>query len=228
LAQNVDSRYSPAQWQGWINLGKYDPSTHKFRSERTGPNGEVLDAWVDKPTDCPQGMTAAGPGKCFDEGDPRLYGGNIGPTAPTAPAKPAGPTPESQLRYTGDPLHDALAEMFNTRAGIFGTKNPFLAGATSRAGKEDITGMFLPGGGLWWGGQSDLASALSPLGLAKGTVPASQQKPGQAPGPMPAVPVLPSQSDPTLSQALNPFRLPKPPRRRGPLETALFQTGMAV
>lgn len=91
--------------------------------------------------------------------------------------------PSSTLAYTGNPLMDAMAELFNSRAGIFGTKNPFLSSATSRAPgtipttastvgpsgeiippkDQELEGMFLPGGGLWWGAQGDLTSALAPF-----------------------------------------------------------------
>jgi hypothetical protein len=62
--------------------------------------------------------------------------------------------------------------MFNYRAGIFGTNDPNLSGATPRTpiGKtakeiedNEIAGYSLPKGGLWWGNAKDLTSALAPF-----------------------------------------------------------------
>jgi len=138
LAQTVDSSYSPAQWQTWINLGGYNSSTHKFRPERTGPGGEILDAWVDKPTDCPPGMTAAGASKCFEEGDPRLYPGAAPPPTPAPVAEAPAPAEPGSLQAG---LEDLLA----SQGGVFSQEKG--RGAITNPG---AVGSSLLGGGLWW------------------------------------------------------------------------------
>lgn len=171
LEKNVDSRYSAAQWQTWINLGKYDPKTHMFRSERTGPNGEVLDAWVAKPVDCPDGMTAFGGGRCLDEGDPRLTGGSIGGPAPATGADgllTSHPTPEVNPKSD---LQLALEQQFLGRQGVFGqadTSNPAAGKST-----KDLFAKPLTGGGLWWGDNKGMFdNNLSPKPLDQGFTPA--------------------------------------------------------
>jgi len=221
LYQNVDSSYSVAQWQTWINLGNYDPKTHKFRPERTGPNGEVLDAWVEKPVDCPDNMTASGAGRCVDVGGPSTPGAAAAPV-PVGPGKPS-----SQLGYTGDPLQDALVDMFNYRAGLFGEKDPFLSGVTSRAPKkDDISGMFLPGGGLWWGGENNLSQALAPYAGGFATVPDAPVVPAPTtPTPVRDRGPLPAETgDPLSALFSNPLA---PKKKKGPLETAFAQSGLS-
>lgn len=108
------------------------------------------------------------------------HGGGGGTVAPVSST---GAVPSSQLQYGADPLMNAMAELFNNRAGIFGTRNPFMSSATSRAPgtvpttaatigpngevippkEKDLEGLFLNGGGLWWGEQGTLANALAPL-----------------------------------------------------------------
>ena len=235
LAQTVDSSYSPAQWQAWINLGNYNPATHKFRSERTGPNGEVLDAWVDKPTDCPSGMTAAGASKCFDEGDPRLYGGVSGGAAAAPP--PPDDQGKAQLEYTGDPLQDALYQFFNQRAGIFGKRNPYLLGASLRTGTEDLAAKPLGGGGIWWGDARSLSSALAPFTgtptpppnpfpVPKSTVaaPVPDVTGGSVTPPKTEASIGPLTSALLTSPSFGPTQ--KRSRARSPLEQALLGTGI--
>src|SRR3990172_6775943 len=112
LAENVDSSYSPAQWEAWVAEGGYDPAcpdSAPFRSARQGTGG----ACVAKPVDCPEGMFLHGE-TCYPEGTVAPGGfteqGRVG-AGGTAPAK----APSRALT-----LQDMLVQMFTNRKGACG------------------------------------------------------------------------------------------------------------
>lgn len=174
-----DTGISKEQWIAWRQF--WDDKAGGFRSENVDANGNPISGIFAKPVDCPDGTTKYGQTQCLPLGDPRLSGGGGG-KGKGGGAPPPAPTPspftaKSQLDYTGNELQDALAQMFNFRSGIFGVGNPNLSGATPRTptgkGAEDISGLFLPGGGLWWGQNSVLSSALAPFGPAMSVQPSA-------------------------------------------------------
>lgn len=182
--ETFDTNLSKAQWIAWRQY--WDDDSKRFRSENVDDSGNAIGGGgFEKPTDCPDGTLKYGNNKCLPVDDPRILGvpgpksdgagggagGGGGTKAPATPAKPAS-LAQDQLQYTGNELQDVLANMFNYRAGVFGTGDANLSGATPRTpgattkgGKpEEIAGTFLPGGGLWWGGATDLRDALAPFG----------------------------------------------------------------
>lgn len=100
----------------------------------------------------PQGQGGGGGGGGQGQGG----GGAVLTGQPAAPAQ--------QLGMTGNALVDSMLNLFNNRAGIFGTANPFLSSATPRTDpNQPIEGMLTPGGGLWWGQAGSLSDALMPM-----------------------------------------------------------------
>lgn len=177
-----DTGISEGQWIAW--RGFWDDATKSFRSENVDQGGNAIGGTgFSKPVDCPDGTTKFNVNQCLPLDDWRITsawgtqpagggsgsgGGGSRGTATTAPTSLA----QKQLPYTGNELHDVLVNMFNYRAGIFGTNDPNLSGATPRTpiGKtakeiedNDISGYSLPKGGLWWGNTKDLTSALAPF-----------------------------------------------------------------
>lgn len=173
--ETYDTNISKDQWIAWRQF--WDDKAGGFRSENYDASGNPISGFFAKPVDCPDGTTKYGTNLCLPLDDPRVLGGGGGKgskgggsgSSSGAPA-PSPFTAKSQLDYTGNELQDALAQMFNFRSGIFGVGNSYLASATPRTptgkGAEDISGLFLPGGGLWWGQNSALSSALAPFGPA--------------------------------------------------------------
>ena len=172
-----DTNISEAQWIAWRPF--WDDATKTFRSENVDASGNPISGTgFEKPVDCPEGTTKYSLNQCLPLDDPRITGagGGGGGTGGGATGQPAQPpksesVASSQLQYTGDPLMDSLVQMFNYRAGVFGTGNPFMSGATPRTSitkdkkgkQQEIEGVFLPGGGLWWGDKGDLSTAIAPL-----------------------------------------------------------------
>lgn len=176
--EKYDTGIGEGQWIAWKNLGLWDDTSKSFKNENVDASGNPISGtgWT-KPVDCPDGTTKYNINQCLPLSDPRVGGsgngvaapksGNSGPAPPPAP--PTTGLAQGQLSYNGQELHDVLANFFNYRSGIFGTNDPSLSGATPRTDTgsdptgKDLSGYFLPGGGLWWGGTSDLKSALAPL-----------------------------------------------------------------
>lgn len=175
-----DTGISEGQWIAWRKF--WDEGTKSFRSENIDQGGNAIGGTgFSKPVDCPDGTTKFNVNQCLPLDDWRITsawgtqpaggGGGTGTghgTSTTAPTSLA----QKQLPYTGNELHDVLVNMFNYRAGIFGTNDPNLSGATPRTpiGKtakeiadNEIAGYSLPKGGLWWGNAKDLTSALAPF-----------------------------------------------------------------
>jgi hypothetical protein len=176
-----DTGISEGQWIAW--RGFWDEATKSFRNENVDASGNAIGGTgFNKPVDCPGGTTKFNVNQCLPLDDWRITsawgtqpqggggGGGGGRGAQAAPAKTSKDLAVSQLPYTGEELHDVLANFFNYRSGIFGTNDPNLSGATSRAGKDaagrdtDIKAYDLPGGGIWWGEGKSLADALAPFG----------------------------------------------------------------
>lgn len=174
-----DTGISEGQWIAW--RGFWDDGSKSFRNENVDQGGNAIGgSGFSKPVDCPDGTTKFNVNQCLPLDDWRITsawgnqpsgggksggGGGGGGTAAASTS-----LAKTQLPYTGEELHDILANFFNYRAGIFGTNDPYLSGATSRApqdekGKDkEIAAYDLPGGGIWWGGKTDLESALAPFG----------------------------------------------------------------
>lgn len=152
-----NSDISVAQWKKWIDEGKYK-GKKQWSSDKVDESGNPIQGPVDHPDACPPGQQAYGQNQCVKEGSKPGTVGYGGPGGGQAP-KPAAGGMQDQIQYTGNPLEDQLIQMFNMRAGAFGTGNPLLASATSRAGKADIKGKLLSGGGLWWGGDQPLQTS---------------------------------------------------------------------
>ena len=167
LVQSLSS-YSFVNPEGGVN--RMPPSEPNWNPPDPGSPGYPL------PPAPPPPASGQSPVPAPPTGVPPIAGGGVPegwgvpPPASVAPAKNDKLSAQQYLSYTGDPLKDYMANLFNNRAGIFGTKNPFLSGATSRATDQkgnplsDIAGTFLPGGGLWWGKADDLSSAINSLG----------------------------------------------------------------
>ena len=228
-----DTNLSKAQWIAWRQ--HWDEKTKSFKSENVDSEGNPIQGTgFEKPVDCPGGTTKFRENQCLPIDDPRIQaswalegngggGGGGGTAAPKAGPKaaPLGPRALGQLPYTGNLLQDSMAELFNNRAGVFGTGNPYMSGATPRTpAGQDISGLFLPGGGLWWGGTTDLTSALTPFqqtfAAPSTSVPATttkKNKQNQPGSPVPMTPVAP----PVLPRE----RQPRTQPRKGPLEMAL-------
>jgi len=185
LAENVDSSYSPAQWEAWVAEGGYDPAcpdSAPFRSARQGTGG----ACVAKPVDCPEGMFLHGE-TCYPEGTVAPGGfteqGRVG-AGGTAPAK----APSRALT-----LQDMLVQMFTNRKGAFGLqggRDPFASPFQGTFGVDqygqplpqapDLTMQELAGGGLVWAPQgTDLGgfTGAGAPGIGTPAAPAAQSTP---------------------------------------------------
>lgn len=98
---------------------------------------------VEKPTESGPQSTSAGSPTGEKGGGGRGGGGDGGKGKQAAP--PPNQGAPGQLRTTGNPLQDALINMFNQQGGIMG-------------GQKNLQGVSLSGGGLMWG--NDLVNAL--------------------------------------------------------------------
>jgi hypothetical protein len=232
-----DTGISKAQWIAWRSF--WDDASKTFRSENVDENGEpVQGTGFEKPTDCPDGTTKYGRDKCLALDDPRVLGvpgprsggaaagggGGGGGGGTGTAAKPAS-LAKDQLQYTGNELQDVLAQMFNFRAGVFGTGNPYLASATPRTPKgEEIKATMLPTGGVWWGESTALTDALAPFaqtfggGGGGGVFAAPQQQPKKKKKKAEEEAAAPGQ------QASIPRQVAPPVRYSSPLEQALAGT----
>lgn len=165
-----DTGISEAQWIAWRPY--WDQATHSFRTENVDSAGKAIGGTgFSKPVDCPEGTTKFYINQCLPPSDWRVAAaapsGTAQPKATAKAAAPPAPAPRdlTQLPYTTSDLQNVLADMFNYRAGVFGTKSPDMWGATSRApAGQDISGSFTPEGGVWWGGSKDMADALQSFG----------------------------------------------------------------
>lgn len=243
--EKYDTNISKEQWIAWRSL--WDDATKSFKSENVDADGNPIGGTgFEKPVDCPDGTTKYGQNQCLSLDDPRIQGAWYGDTGgggggggakAATPAAPASTgLAKDQLDYTGNELQDVLAQMFNFRAGIFGTGNPYLSSATPRtpvatgegANKKpaaDIAGAFLPGGGLWWGEKGGLTEALAPFAqtfsnnaAAAPAAAAPAKKKSSSSGTAPAIPVTGPITPPTPPT----YPYPKGPKIRTPLLDALY------
>ncbi len=89
--ETIDSSISRGQWDAW--QGMLDPScpeSHPYRAERTNEDGSPINACLEKPVDCPDGMTAldiGGRNTCVPLDHPRVLAawGSGGGGAPSGP-----------------------------------------------------------------------------------------------------------------------------------------------
>lgn len=192
-----NSDISVAQWREWIDEGRY-LGNKQWKSRKIDKSGNPIQGPVDHPDACPQGMIAFGIEQCRSEGEVLGTGGGAAPAAAAAPAPtPGAGAVASGLAGTGDPLIDQLVQMFNTRAGIFGTGNPYLSSASTRTDPaKKIQGTILPGGGLWWGTQNTLLDNLAPSAVS---APVTSSAPAPSPSysrpRAPAAPAAPAPPD---------------------------------
>lgn len=76
----VDPSKSVAQYETWMNMGLFDPTTGKFRSENVDESGNPIEGTFENPTDCPPGMIKWGAGNtCVPVGSRPFSGGEAVP-----------------------------------------------------------------------------------------------------------------------------------------------------
>ncbi len=200
LNQNVDSRYSPAQWEAWVAEGGYDsacPDDAPFRSAREGAGG----ACVAKPVDCPEGQFLHG-NRCYGEGETP---GGFGLGGYQGAGAAGGAAPRAAPRALT--LQDLLIDMFSGRKSAFGLqagRDPFASQFQGTFGVDqygaplpqapELTSKPLAGGGIIWApagtdltafGAGAPLTAASTAATSPGMVSPSPGLSAQPPAPQP-------------------------------------------
>lgn len=211
---NVNSDISVAQWQEWLDEGRYKDGKWKSRKTMYG-TGEPAPDSSDHPDACPPGTAAFGETQCRAHGAWMLGPSAQAPASPVAAPPVAPPKPRT--------LQDVLLAQFKGRNLRTGLPNLFAAWRSARQPLEigksfeglplplpesDIDFRDLPGGGV--------ISALKGTNLAElgAALPSGPPVPA-APAPTPAVPTVQAPVPPEI-----PPQAPQPgePPRLSPYE----------